>query len=147
MTLHRDDPKVRPLYELSAGKRPERELFDLRKDAYQMRNVAGDPKYAGVVKRLDAQLMAELRSTGDPRVGRIRISSIRIRARSAGVMMRYSRSTISSPIASDAVAAGLGAFNTWIALGCARSGNPALISLGRDRLRADARAAGLRSSG
>ena len=69
MTLHREDPKVRPLYELSAGKRPERELYDLRKDPYQMRNVAGDPKYARVVKRLDAQLMAELRSTGDPRVG------------------------------------------------------------------------------
>ena len=28
------------------------------------------------------------------------------------------RSTISSPIANDAVAAGLGAFRTWIALGC-----------------------------
>ena len=69
LTLHREDPKVRPLYELAAGKRPERELFDLRNDPYQMRNVAGDPKYTGVVKRLDAQLMAELRSTGDPRVG------------------------------------------------------------------------------
>jgi len=68
LTLHREDPAVRPLYELAAGKRPQRELFDLAKDPFQMRNVAADPKYAGVVKRLDARLIAELRATGDPRV-------------------------------------------------------------------------------
>ena len=65
MAVHRDEAGVRPLYELAAGKRPERELYDLRKDPYQMRNVAA--QNAAVVKRLDAQLMAELRASGDPR--------------------------------------------------------------------------------
>jgi N-sulfoglucosamine sulfohydrolase len=69
LTLRREEPAVRPLYEMSAGKRPERELYDLRKDPYQLRNVAADPKYAAVVRKLDAQLMAELRATADPRVG------------------------------------------------------------------------------
>jgi len=69
LTLHRDEPAVRPLYDMAAGKRPERELFDLGKDPYQMRNVAADPKYADVVKRMDARLMALLRASGDPRIG------------------------------------------------------------------------------
>jgi len=68
MILHRDEPQVRPLYERAFGKRPERELYDLKKDPYQMHNVAADPAYADVVERLDAQLTAELKATGDLRM-------------------------------------------------------------------------------
>lgn len=68
MLLHRDDPKVQPLYHLAFEKRPERELYDLRKDPWQMRNVAADAAYAQTLKRLDAQLTAELKATGDPRI-------------------------------------------------------------------------------
>ena len=68
LVLHRDEPAVRPLYQRAMGKRPERELYDVRKDPYEMHNLAGDPAYAEVVKRLDAQLMAELEASGDPRV-------------------------------------------------------------------------------
>jgi uncharacterized sulfatase len=67
MSMHRDEPAVKPLYELAAGKRPERELYDLRKDPFQTRNVASQADYAPIVKRLDAQLMAELKASGDPR--------------------------------------------------------------------------------
>jgi hypothetical protein len=43
-------------------------LFDLKKDPFQMHNVAEDPAYAKVVKDLRQRLLAELKRTGDPRV-------------------------------------------------------------------------------
>ncbi len=63
-----DDAAAKPFFDRCVGKRPERELYDLKKDPYQLKNVAANPKYAPVVKRLDAQLTAELRATGDPRM-------------------------------------------------------------------------------
>jgi uncharacterized sulfatase len=68
MIKHRDDPKVRKLFELAFGKRPAEELYDLKKDPAQMNNVAGRPEYAEVRKKLTAELMAELKATQDPRV-------------------------------------------------------------------------------
>jgi arylsulfatase A-like enzyme len=67
LVRRRNEPEVKRLYDLAAGKRPARELYDLRKDSFQMNNVAGETGYAEVVKRLEAQLMAELKSSGDPR--------------------------------------------------------------------------------
>lgn len=67
MVTRRSEAGVKPLYELAAGKRPARELYDLSKDPFQMKNVAADPAYADRVRALDAQLMAELRAGGDPR--------------------------------------------------------------------------------
>lgn len=67
IVTHRDDPDVKPPYERAFDKRPARELYDLRKDPYELRNVAEDPAYAATVKELDARLMAELKATGDPR--------------------------------------------------------------------------------
>ena len=67
MVTHRGDPGVKPLYALAAGKRPDREIYDLRKDPFQMNNVATESSYAEPVKRLDAQLMAALKTSGDPR--------------------------------------------------------------------------------
>ncbi|MBE3110711.1 MAG: hypothetical protein IMZ46_09395 [Acidobacteria bacterium] len=68
MVLHRDDPEVKPLFERAFGRRPAQELYDLRSDPWQMRNVADDPQYATARKRLDGQLTAELKATGDPRI-------------------------------------------------------------------------------
>jgi len=65
---HRDDPKVKPFFELACGKRPGEELYDLTKDPEQIKNVAGDPAYAEPLKKLSAALMAELKATGDPRL-------------------------------------------------------------------------------
>jgi uncharacterized sulfatase len=55
------------LYELAAGKRPARELYDLTRDPYQLKNVAEDPAYRGTLESLDRQLQNELAATGDPR--------------------------------------------------------------------------------
>ena len=56
------------MYDLSFAKRPGEELFDLSKDPDQLNNVADDPAYAEVKKQLSAQLMAELKESGDPRI-------------------------------------------------------------------------------
>ena len=68
IVLHRDEPAVRPLYDLCFGKRPAVELYDLKKDPHQVRNVADDPAYAAVRRELEAKLMAQLKATNDPRV-------------------------------------------------------------------------------
>jgi uncharacterized sulfatase len=67
MILHRDEPKVRPLFKRAFGKRPARELFDLRSDPWQMHNVAGEEAYAEIAEQMENRLMAELKATGDPR--------------------------------------------------------------------------------
>jgi len=68
MMEHRNDAKVKRLFELAFGKRPAEELYDLRKDPGQLDNVAGKAEYAAVRKRLGNELTAELKATGDPRV-------------------------------------------------------------------------------
>lgn len=65
---HRDDPKYRHFYELSFAQRPAEELYDLDKDPDQLVNIAEDPDYAEVKKKLATQLMDELKATGDPRL-------------------------------------------------------------------------------
>ena len=50
------------------GQRPRLELYDLKKDPHESTNVAGDPEYAAVLKKMEAELMAELEATGDPRL-------------------------------------------------------------------------------
>lgn len=65
---HRDDPRWKPFFDHAYGKRPRAELFDLRNDPHQMRNVAADPAYAGVVNDLRVRLLDELQRTGDPRL-------------------------------------------------------------------------------
>ncbi len=68
MLKHRDDSKVKRLFELGFGKRPAEELYDLAKDPDQLNNVADKVEYAKVKKKLAASLMTELKETKDPRV-------------------------------------------------------------------------------
>ena len=65
---NRKDAKVKPFYEHAYGKRPREQLFDMKKDPHQMKNVATDPAYSKVLAELRDKLMDELKSTGDPRV-------------------------------------------------------------------------------
>ena len=64
---HRDDPEVRPFYDLAFAKRPAEELYDLAKDPDQLHNVAGEAAYADARADLAGRLMDELKATGDPR--------------------------------------------------------------------------------
>ncbi len=68
LVTHRDDPEIRPYFERAYGKRPRTELYDLKQDPHQLTNVAADPAYADIAARLEAQLLAELERTADPRV-------------------------------------------------------------------------------
>ena len=68
MIMHRDDPQWKDLFERSFGKRPAEELYDLRKDPEQTKNVAADPAYAKDKEKLAADLMKKLQDAADPRV-------------------------------------------------------------------------------
>lgn len=68
MIAHKDDtPELTRLYAASFGPRPGEQLFDLRKDPFELTNVADDPAYAGDKTRLSERLMAYLKKTDDPR--------------------------------------------------------------------------------
>lgn len=64
---HRDEPAVQAQAERAFGKRPARELYDLRNDPFEMKNLAGDPAFSNTVAQHEARLMSELSATGDPR--------------------------------------------------------------------------------
>ncbi len=64
---HREDEAVRDLYGLSFGKRPGEELYDLRVDPDQLKNVAGEPDYRGAQAALASRLDAALLRAKDPR--------------------------------------------------------------------------------
>ncbi len=64
---HRDDPKIAPLHKLSFGLRPAEELYDLASDPFQMKNVAGQERFASAQTKLRADLDAWMKSMRDPR--------------------------------------------------------------------------------
>jgi len=68
LVTNRKRPDVKPFFDHAYGKRPREELFDLKKDPHQMKNVAADPAYRQTAARLRAKLMAELKATHDPRL-------------------------------------------------------------------------------
>ncbi len=55
-------------FELCYGKRPLEELYDVRADPDERKNLATDPRYAAVKKKLWQELKAYLQQTGDPRI-------------------------------------------------------------------------------
>ena len=65
---NRDDPKIKKYFHLAVDKRPEWELFDIKKDPGCLNNLAGQSDVAKIDKQLRAQLQAYLKKTGDPRV-------------------------------------------------------------------------------
>jgi N-sulfoglucosamine sulfohydrolase len=67
MMEHRNDPAVKPLFEQAFMKRPEEELFDLKKDPFQMNNVAYSEEYREIKKMLVKQLTEYLVKTEAPR--------------------------------------------------------------------------------
>ncbi len=68
LVSHRDDPRWKATFDLTYGLRPREELYDLRKDHFQMHNVAGRADYSVIRSELERQLLAELVRSGDPRM-------------------------------------------------------------------------------
>lgn len=62
------DAQWRWHYDYAFGKRPGEELYDLRNDPDQTRNVAADPLFTKEKSRLSAQLMSVLKEAKDPRI-------------------------------------------------------------------------------
>ncbi len=63
----RDDPKIKPFFEMATAMRPGEELFDLKKDRWCLNNVAADPAYAETKKQLAEKLRDWMTKTADPR--------------------------------------------------------------------------------
>ncbi len=68
LVAHRDDSQWKWLYAHAFGHRPPEELYDLRTDPDQVKNVAADPKYAKTKSEMGERLLATLRAAQDPRV-------------------------------------------------------------------------------
>ena len=68
LLLHQDKAGVRELLELATAKRPAEELYDVKADPAQLRNVAGVSEHAEARDKLRAELLHYLRETRDPRV-------------------------------------------------------------------------------
>jgi len=64
---NKDRPEFRPYYQLGFKKRPELELYDIRKDPGCMANLVGRAEFSSVERRLAAQLEDTLRDQHDPR--------------------------------------------------------------------------------
>ncbi len=64
----RKTPEWKAHYDWVFGKRPKYELYDLKKDPDETKNLAEDPAYAAVKADLEKRLLAELTRTGDPRL-------------------------------------------------------------------------------
>ena len=67
MLENRDDPKVKRLFKLAFDKRPFEELYDLKKDPWQLNNVAAKPEYADDKRRLVKIFEDKLTATYDPK--------------------------------------------------------------------------------
>lgn len=64
----RNSPEWKAHYQWVYGKRPKYELYDLKQDPHETKNVAEDPAYAAVKVDLEQRLLDELTRTGDPRL-------------------------------------------------------------------------------
>ncbi len=68
LVAHRNDDPWKSAYDRAFGKRPEEELYDLKSDPDQTRNVAADPRFEAARTRLANQLTKILTDSGDPRL-------------------------------------------------------------------------------
>jgi N-sulfoglucosamine sulfohydrolase len=68
LVSQRDNDQWMPLFQMAYGKRPREELYDLKSDPHQVKNVATDPAYQSIRAELNERLMRELTNTADPRV-------------------------------------------------------------------------------
>jgi arylsulfatase A-like enzyme len=65
---NRNDPKVKSFFDLGFARRPNEELYDLKKDPYNINNVAQLPEYAAAKKELSEKLLQWMQDEKDPRL-------------------------------------------------------------------------------
>jgi N-sulfoglucosamine sulfohydrolase len=68
LIANRHAPEWQSHYDQAFAKRPGEELYDLRKDPDQTKNVALNPHYAATRQQLSSQLLKSLTEAKDPRV-------------------------------------------------------------------------------
>ena len=68
LVKQRNEAQWRKFYDMAFARRAGEELYDLKKDPYQITNVAADKHYGVTRAKLAAQLMKILNDAGDPRV-------------------------------------------------------------------------------
>jgi arylsulfatase A-like enzyme len=61
------DDAIRDDFNLCFGLRPEEELYEIKSDPYQVRNLANDPQFAETKEALKQNLFAYMKKTEDPR--------------------------------------------------------------------------------
>jgi arylsulfatase A-like enzyme len=68
LVAHRNEKEWKPYYDYAFARRPAEELYDLRTDPDQMKNLAGDKEHEQTRKKLAGQLTKVLTDAGDPRL-------------------------------------------------------------------------------
>ncbi len=68
LNLRQNDPAIRKYFHLAVDKRPEVEVYDIKKDPYCLTNLAEDASFKVTREKLGDQLMAYLKQTNDPRL-------------------------------------------------------------------------------
>ena len=67
MIDRKDDPDMNPYFKRAFDKRPEYELFNVKKDPYQFVNLANDKAYAKILKKMKQKMDRWMKETEDPR--------------------------------------------------------------------------------
>jgi N-sulfoglucosamine sulfohydrolase len=67
-TDHKDEPKIKPLFDLGFGKVPGEELYNKREDPDMINNLAANPEYLNKLNELRQDLENYLQATKDPRI-------------------------------------------------------------------------------
>jgi N-sulfoglucosamine sulfohydrolase len=62
------DESIRPYFDLAVAKRHEFELFDVKNDPYNLKNLSGHPDHSEIERVMKEALMQELKRSEDPRV-------------------------------------------------------------------------------
>ena len=64
---NKDDPAIKYYFNLSFGKRPSEELYDIKNDPFQLHNLAGNVSYQGTLKKMNTKLLGWMEKENDPR--------------------------------------------------------------------------------
>jgi hypothetical protein len=69
LNQRRENPSDTLLWNLSFGKKPQEELYHIENDEECLVNLASDPAYSEIKKKLHDILFKELKEMNDPRLG------------------------------------------------------------------------------